>query len=257
MIPALVSAFTAAMLLASPVPLLAQEMIVSAAISMKEAMEGIGRQFQGAHPGVVLRYNFGGSGELQRQIEAGAPADVFISASEAQMEALARQGLILVASRSNFARNIVTVLVPLDSRPDLRRAADLRRPEVRRIALGNPKTVPAGQYAEQSLRSLGLWETVRPKVVYAENVRQVVEYVARGEVDAGFAYVTDLAVRRDAVREAFRPPEDSHQPITYPAAVVAASRAPRLAEAFVAFLSSPAAQAILSRLGFLPPGARP
>ena len=242
----------ALMLLAAPASGSGQELIISAAISMKEAVETVGRQFQDAHPGVVLRYNFGGSGELQRQIEAGAPADVFISAGESQMDGLERQGLILPRSRRDFARNVLTVIVPADSRADLWRMDDLRLPAIRRIALGNPKTVPAGQYAEESLRALGLWSAVGPKLVYAENVRQVVEYVARGEADAGFAYVTDVTARRDGVREAFRPAEDTHQPIRYPVAVVAGSRSRQAAEAFVAFLAGRSGQAILSRLGFLP-----
>jgi len=231
-----------------------QELTLSVAISMKEAVEAVGRAFTRTRPGVTLHYNFGASGDLQKQIEAGAPIDLFISAGQAQMDALEKLGLIVAGTRRVFARNVLAVVVPADARLDLSAPADLLRPQVRRVVLGNPKTVPVGQYAEESLRALGLWEALRPKLVFAENVRQALEYVARGEVDAGFVYTTDAAVRAARVKEAFRPPQDSYRPVLYPAAVVAASRQPRLAGAFVDLLAGPEGQAVLARLGFQPPG---
>ena len=134
----------------------AQEILLSVAISLKDAMEELGGQFQRTHPGVTLQYNFGASGDLQKQIEAGAPVDLFISAGQRQIDALEKQGLLRPGSRRVFARNVLTLIVPNDSRLDLQKPADLLRPEVRRVVIGNPKTVPAGQYAEESLRSLGL-----------------------------------------------------------------------------------------------------
>jgi molybdate transport system substrate-binding protein len=136
---------------------------------------------------------------------------------------------------------------------DLAKPADLAEARVARIVVGNPKTVPAGQYAEESLRALGLWDRVRAKLVFAENVRQALDYVARGEVDAGFVYTTDVAVRGGAVREAFRPAEDSYRPNVYPAAVVAATRQRALAQAFLERLGSAEGQAVLARFGFQPP----
>ncbi len=231
----------------------AQELTLSAAISMKEAVDEIGRQFVASRPGTTLSFNFGSSGELQKQIEAGAPVDVFISAASRQMDELQQKGLVLPATRRNFARNVLVVIKPADSTIDLARSADLLDPRVRRVAIGNPKTVPVGQYTEESLRSAGLWERIQPKLVFAENVRQALEYVARGEVDAGFVYTTDFAVRTERVREAFRPGEDTYRPVIYPAAVVKASRQPALAQAFVDALVSGDAQAVLRRLGFQPP----
>ncbi len=114
------------------------------------------------------------------------------------------------------------------------------------------RTVPVGEYAEESLRTFGLWERLQPRLVPAENVRQVLEYVARGEVDAGFVYATDVGVRPDGVREAFRVPEDSYRPVLYPAAVVAGTRVRPLAAAFVDLLAGPEGQAVLGRFGFLP-----
>ncbi len=233
-----------------PAAACAQELTLSVAISMKEAMEEVGRRFAQSRSGVRLHFNFGGSGELQKQIEAGAPVDVFVSAADRQVDELDRKGLILRESRRTFARNALVAVVPTDTRLTIARAADLAQSQIQRIAIGNPKTVPAGQYAEESLRTLGLWEALRGKLVFGENVRQVLEYVARGEVDTGFVYVTDVTARPGAVREAFRPPQSSYAAVTCPAAVVAGSRYPALGEAFISLLLGPDGQAILARLGF-------
>src|SRR5688572_22669650 len=169
----------------------AQDVTLSVAVSLKGATEELGRRFMSSRPGVTLRYNFGASGDLQKQIEAGAPIDVFLSAAQRQMDELERQNLIVSATRRAFARNVLTVIKPADSRIDIAKPADLLDARVRRIVIGSPKTVPAGQYAEESLRALGLWDRLEPKLVFAENVRQALDYVARGEVDAGFVYTTD------------------------------------------------------------------
>jgi molybdate transport system substrate-binding protein len=232
-----------------------RELTLSVAISMKDAVEELGKRFTQARPGVIVRYNFGSSGELQKQIEAGAPVDLFISAAQRQMDELQTKGLILPASRRVFARNVLVAVKPADSSIDLTKPTDLLDARIRHIVIGNPRTVPVGQYAEESLRTLGLWERVQPKLVFAENVRQALDYVARGEVDAGFVYTTDVAVRRERVKEAFRPGEDTYRPITYPVAVVKDSRHAALALEFVDLLVSAEGQAVLGRLGFQPPPA--
>jgi molybdate transport system substrate-binding protein len=234
----------------------AQEVIFSAAISMKDAVEELGRTFAGSRPGLILRYNVGSSGELQKQIEAAAPVDLFISAAQRQMDELQQKNLILVGSRRNFARNVLTVIKPSQSKLDLSKPADLLDPRVSKIAVGNPKTVPVGQYSEESLRALGLWDRLQPKLVFAENVRQVLDYVARGEVDAGFVYTTDAAIRRDHVVEAFRPAEDTYRPVIYPVAIVAASKHQAVAQGFIDLLVGKEGQSVLVRFGFLPPPAR-
>jgi molybdate transport system substrate-binding protein len=243
----------AAIVLGSGLEAAAQELTLSVAISMKEAVEELGRGFMHARPGVTLRYNFGSSGELQKQIEAGAPVDVFISAAQRQMDELQQKGLIVPATRRVFARNVLTVVKPVDSRLDLSKPGDLLDPRVRRIVIGNPRTVPVGQYSEESLRTLGLWERLSPKLVFAENVRQALDYVSRGEVDAGFVYTTDVVTRATRVNEAFRPGEDTYRPIVYPAAVVRDSRHGPVARAFVELLVSAEGRAVLTRLGFQPP----
>jgi molybdate transport system substrate-binding protein len=246
-------AVLALIVLCLPAPARAQEMTFSVAISMKEAIETLGRQFMQSRPGATLRYNFGSSGELSKQIEAGAPVDLFISAAQRQMDELQQKGLIDAATRRVFARNVLVVIKPAGSTLDISKPADLAGPKVQRIAIGNPKTVPVGQYTEESLKSVGLWDQLQPRLVLAENVRQTLDYVARGEVEAGFVYATDTAVRSSQVVEAFRPAEDTYRPVTYPAAVVKASKQAALAQAFIDLLVSPDGQAALARLGFQPP----
>jgi molybdate transport system substrate-binding protein len=245
-------------ILLAPVPASAQELVLSAAISMKDAVEEIGRIFALSRPGTVLRYNLGSSGDLQKQIEAGAPVDLFISAAQRQMDELEKAKLIVASSRRVFARNVLLVIKPADSRIDIARPDDLLAARVRRIVIGNPKTVPVGQYSEESLRAQGLWERIQPKLVFAENVRQALDYVVRGEADAGFVYTTDAATRAAHVKEAFKPAEDTYRPVVYPAAVVAASRQRAPAQAFIDLLLSRDGQAVLARHGFQPPppGAR-
>jgi molybdate transport system substrate-binding protein len=241
------------LVLVMAVPARAQEVTLSVAISMREAVQELGRSFSASRPGLTLRYNFGASGDLQKQIEAGAPVDLFISAAQRQMDELEKQRLIVATSRRVFARNVLVAVKPSDSRVDVSKPADLLGARVTRIALGQPKTVPAGQYAEESLRALGLWDRLQPKLVFAENVRQVLDYVARGEVEAGFVYTTDAAVRASEVKEAFRAPEDTYRPVLYPAAVVVGAKQPVIAQAFLDLLVSRDGQAVLAKHGFQPP----
>jgi molybdate transport system substrate-binding protein len=234
------------------VPVNAEELTVSVAISLKDVVRDLGRAFAARRPDAQLRYNVGGSGELAHQIAGGAPVDVFVSAGERQMDALSRAGLLLPDTRHVLARNALVVIVSADSRLALRDPADLSAPRVGRIALGNPRTVPAGEYAERSLRALGLWEPLRPRLVFAENVRQVLEYVGRGEVGAGFVYGTDVAAGRGRVSEAFRIAPEVSGVVVYAMAVIAGARHAATARAFVDWLTGPEAQAVLMRHGFLP-----
>jgi molybdate transport system substrate-binding protein len=248
-------ALGALLLLPAVSPAQAQEVTLSVAISMKDAVEELGRGFMASRRGVTLRYNFGSSGELQKQIEGGAPIDLFISAAERQMDELVKKGLVVSPSRRVFARNVLTVVKPADSTIDISKPADLLDARVTKIVVGNPKTVPAGQYSEESLKALGIWDRLQPKLVFSENVRQALDYVARGEVDAGFVYTTDAATRAQRVKEAFRPAEDTYRPVVYPVAVVAGAKQAALAQAFLDLLVSRDGQATLARFGFQPPPA--
>jgi molybdate transport system substrate-binding protein len=230
----------------------AQDLTVSAAISLKDALGDIASAFEAANPGTDVSLNLGASGDLQRQIEAGAPVDVYVSAASSNMDVLSSRGGIDPRTRRDVACNKLVVIIPAHAATPPATLEDLGT--VEHIALGNPKTVPAGQYAREALESAGLWVRLEPKYVFAENVRQALDYVARGEAEAGFVYVTDAGVVADQVRVAFAVDPTSYQPIVYPAAVVAGSRQRDLARKFVEFLSSPAAAAALEKQGFtLPP----
>ncbi len=233
----------------------AQDLTVSAAVSLKDALAEIAPAFEAANPGVKVNLNLGASGDLHRQIEAGAPVDVFLSAAASNMDMLSSRGGIDPRTRRDIACNELVVIAPADaaSAPTTLEGLDA----VDHIAIGNPKTVPAGQYAREALEAAGVWARLQPKYVFTENVRQALEYVARGEAEAGFVYVTDANVVADEVHVAFRVDPASYGPIVYPAAAVVGSRERDLARKFVGFLTSPAATAALVKQGFtLPPCSR-
>jgi molybdate transport system substrate-binding protein len=235
-------------LAALPLLCSAEQLTVSAAASLADAFREIGVRFEAARPGVTLRFNVAASGVLVQQIVQGAPVDVFASADAESIERGVQQQVLDAATRRDFARNALVLIVPAQDAPAVTALEDLRRPEVRRIALGQPATVPVGRYAKQALDAAGLWAAVQPRLVFGQNARQVLDYVARGEADAGFVYRTDAASAKDKVRVMLA--VGGHAPVTYPAAVVRDSRHAALARAFVAFLTMPEAQAILARHGF-------
>ncbi|MGC9003220.1 MAG: molybdate ABC transporter substrate-binding protein [bacterium] len=223
---------------------------VSAAISLKDSFQEIGKLFEKKHKGVKVFFNFGASGTLQAQIEGGAPVDVFASAAPKQMDALEKKGLVVEGTRRNFAGNVLVLIVPSKSKLPIKSFADLEKPFVKRIAIGDPKTVPAGQYSEEVLENLRLWDKLKEKFVYAENVRQVLDYVARNEVDAGLVYLTDAFIRRKQVKIVGEAPKGSCKPVVYPIAVVKTSQNVPLAKDFVALVLSPEGQKILKKYGF-------
>lgn len=228
----------------------AMEITVSAAISLKNTFEEIGKIFEEKHPRTKVRFNFGASGDLARQIEAGAPVDVFASAAQKDMDDIDKKGLITSGTRMNFAGNSVVLVKPGMSQIRLELFEDLRKPEVKKIVIGNPKSVPAGRYAEEVLKYLNLWEAVRDKLVLAEHVRQALDYVARNEVDAAMVYSTDAMIRPREVRIVTKAPDRSHQPIVYPIGIVKGSKNQSLAKEFVAFVLSPEGKNLLKKYGF-------
>ncbi len=222
---------------------------VSAAISLKDAFNEIGELYR-SKTGKGINFNFGASGALQQQIETGAPVDVFASAAQRQMDELADKNLIDAATRRDFARNTLVLIVPKHSTLNLTAFSDLNRPEAMKIAVGNPKTVPAGQYTEQVFEKTGLNPTLKPKIIFAEHVRQVLDYVVRGETDAGVVYATDALVAGETIRVAATAPDDAHDPILYPIALVKDGRQKRTALAFVDVVLSDEGQNILQKYGF-------
>ncbi len=227
------------------------EIVVSAAASLQNAYGEIAHRYE-ERTGVKVVLNFAASGELQKQIEFGAPADVFASAGEREMDALAARGLIDDPSRQNFAANVLVLVVPASSISSLQSFSDLASASVKRISIGNPQTVPAGHYARQALEATGLWDKVHARLIFAENVRQVLEYAAHGEVDAGLVYSTDVAVAHGRVKVIARAPEGTYGPIRYPIAVIKSTHHVEAAQEFVQFVLSPAGQDILKQYGFIP-----
>lgn len=229
----------------------AGELIVSAAASLTNAFAEIGSAFEAAHPGTKVRFNFAASGGLLQQIAQGAPVDVFASADAETMDQAERRQLVGRASRADFAANTLVVVVPRDAAAAPKSLADLTAPGVHRIAIGVPASVPVGRYAKDALEKARLWSVLEAKTIGAQSVRQALDYVARGEVDAGFVYATDAALMPDKVRLAFIVPIAT--PVRYPIAAVAASAHAAEAMEFIAFVRSPAGQATLRRHGFAPP----
>lgn len=226
-----------------------ENLTISAAISLKDAFDEIGNAYY-AKTKTKIDFNFGASGVLQQQIETGAPVDIFASAGEKQMDALAKTDLIDAATRRDFARNTLILIVPINSKLNINSFADLMNPEVQKIAVGNPKTVPAGQYAEESLRKMNLQNALQPKLIQAENVRQVLDYVMRGETDAGIVYATDALTAKEIVRVVAMAEESSHAPILYPIAVIKNTRQKQAAQDFVNFIVSAEGQTILRKYCF-------
>jgi molybdate transport system substrate-binding protein len=225
------------------------DLTVSAAISMKPALDELQRDYTGANPGVTVESNYGASGTLQLQIEQGAPVDVYISASPKQMDDLQAKGLLLEETRKNLLRNEIVLVVPKDSSSRISSFQDLARPDVKPIALGEPTTVPAGAYAKEVLIYLGIYSVVKPKALLAKDVRQVLTYVETGNVEAGIVYSTDAA-SSSKVKVVATAPEQSHAPAIYPVAVIKTSKDPAAARAFEDFLLGAQARAVFQRYGF-------
>jgi len=226
----------------------AAELTVSAAASLTNAFRELGPVFEAQHPGTTVVFNFAASDALLAQIVKGAPVDVFASADPDTMDKAEAQHLIVPGTRRNFVANALVMIVPADSALGLTGPADLARPGVRRVAIGNPASVPAGRYTKGALEAARLWAGVEPKAVLAQSVRQALDYVARGEVEAGFVYATDAAVMSEKVRIVATVP--TAVPITYPVAAVAGGPGGGAARHFLEFLATPAARAVLARHGF-------
>lgn len=226
----------------------AQQITVSTAASLTDAFKEIGPKFEASQPGATVRFNFAASGVLLQQIAQGAPVDVFASADQDTMDRAAAQKLIEPASRKIFATNTLVLVEPGQDGPSLKSLQDLTGAAVRRIAIGKPATVPAGRYTQQTLTSAKLWTVLEPKFVQADSVRQVLDYVGRGEVEAGFVYRTDAMLFGDKVKIVLAPP--GHTPVSYPVAVVSDSAHKAVAQNFVNFLSTDAAQQVLAKYGF-------
>jgi molybdate transport system substrate-binding protein len=224
------------------------ELVISAAASLKDVTEELAEAYKKEASYAKLTFSYGGSGALQIQIEEGAPSDIFISAASRQMNNLAGKGLIFGESK-NLLVNKVTLIVPADSRAGIESFADAATDKVKMIALGDPATVPAGQYAQEIFSGLGIADAVNKKANLASDVRQVLTWVELGEADCGVVYMTD-AITTDKVKAVAVAEDGSHTPVIYPVGIIESSSKKEEAQKFVDFLFSHNAKLIFEKYGF-------
>ncbi len=220
---------------------------IAAAASLKDATEDIKAAYEKQHQNVTLTFNLASSGTLQKQIEEGAPADLFISAGKPQMDALEQKGLLIDDSRKDLLGNELVLIAGKDS--ELTGFEGLTGAGVGKISIGTPETVPAGQYAKEALTSMELWDQIQPKLVLAKDVRQVLTYVETGNVDAGLVYRSDAAVGKD-IKVVASAPADSHKPVVYPVALIKDTKNQKDTEDFANYLFGDEAAKIFDKYGF-------
>ena len=228
------------------------ELTVSAAASLKSVLTSTAPAFEKAN-GVKLVYNFGASGQLVKQIEGGAPVDVFLSASPAAVATLSAEGLASAEESVTFAGNTLTILVPKGNPADINGPDDLKK--AAKLTTGDPTVAPHGQKAQEWLAAIGQWDALEPKFVFAANAAQTDDYIARGEVDAGIGFASD-AKSRDDIEIAYEVPDGVIKPIKYVGVPVASSKQQSLANAYLTYLLSPEMQQAFVDAGFKPAPAK-
>lgn len=234
--------------LALPVAAWSQQITVSAAASLTDAFKELAPKFEASKPGATVRFNFAASGVLLQQISQGAPVDVFASADQVTMDRADAQKLVEPGSRKNFVTNSLVLIEPVQGGVGVQGLQDLSGAAVKKIAIGKTATVPVGRYTKEVLDAANLWTTLEPKFVQADSVRQVLDYVSRGEVEAGFVYRTDAALMGEKVKVVASP--QGATPVSYPIAVIAESKHKAVAADFIAYVNSEAGQQVLGRYGF-------
>jgi molybdate transport system substrate-binding protein len=222
---------------------------VFAAASLSDALKEIGASYQTVAKEAMV-FNFAASSLLARQIEAGAPADLFFSADEATMDALARNGLIRQGTRHSLLSNTLVVIVARDPTPSIQRIEDLASDKVRTLALAEPNTVPAGIYAREYLKKKKLWSVLQPRIVPTENVRGALAAVEAGNADAAIVYKTDASIARN-VKVAFEIPAGESPAISYSIALLKETKNGEAGQRFLDYLASTRARAIFRRFGFI------
>ena len=225
------------------------ELLISAAASMTDVLEELAETYKKVDPSTKLTFTFGSSGALQTQIEEGAPADIFMSAAQKQMTALEEKDIIVKESKKTLLVNKIVLIAPKDSTLAIASFEDLTKDEIKKIALGEPAGVPVGQYSEEIFTTLGILDQIKAKAVYGSDVRTVLTWVESGEVDCGVVYATD-ASSTDQVKVITEAPEGSHKEVTYPVAVIKASKNVEKAQEFLDYLSTEAAVKIFEKYGF-------
>jgi molybdate transport system substrate-binding protein len=227
------------------------ELVVSAAASLTDSLRQLQTNWEAKHPDVKLRFNFGASGVLQQQIEQGAPADLFISAAAKNMQALVDKGLIDKTRQTILLKNELVLIVPKTKEEPVKQLADLAKPETKRIAVGEPESVPAGGYAKEALTNAGLWDALQAKLVFCKDVRQVLTYVESGNADAGFVYRTDALTSKQVT--AAQPMDAKlYTPVEYPIGVVKATSHAKEAQELYDYLKTKEASDVFAGFGFTP-----
>ncbi|MGL5877136.1 MAG: molybdate ABC transporter substrate-binding protein, partial [Xenococcaceae cyanobacterium] len=236
----------------NPSPVVAQAnatLLVSAAASLQDALKEVQPIFQQAQPQLKVNYNFGASGALQQQIEQGAPADIFFSAATKQMNALQDKNLILPDTRRDLLTNRLVLIVSNTSSLKIGDFKQLTDTNIKRIAVGEFRSVPVGQYSEELFKKLDILEQVKSKLVFGNNVRNVLSAVESGNADAGIVYTTDAKLS-DKVRVIATASDNLHSPIVYPIAIIGNSKNPDAAKEYIRFLTDKQARAIFEKYGF-------
>lgn len=228
------------------------ELTVSAAASLTDALGEIEKAFEAEHSDIRLTFNFGSSGALQQQIEQGAPADLIMSAAAKNMRALVDKGLVEEDKQTNLLNNSLVVVVPADGGAVVSLLSDLEKPEVKKVAVGIPESVPAGKYAQEALTNAKLWDALQGKTVQGKDVRQVLQYVETGNADAGFVYKTD-ALTADKAKVAFEVDPTTYSAIEYPVGIVKATKHGEEADEFYRYLQSQEALDVFIKYGFTVP----
>lgn len=223
------------------------ELNISAAASLKEAMGEIQTEYQKTKPNVTLTFNFGASGSLQQQIEQGAPCDIFISAGQSQMKALDEKSLLLENTKKDLVTNDLVLVGPKDT--TITGLSDLNTDKVKKIAVGEPKSVPAGKYADEVFQNLGIKDAISSKLVFAKDVKEVLAWSTSGNADVGFAYKSD-ALSSDNAKIIETVPEDKHSPIKYPIGILKATKNADAAKAFEDFLFSDTSKKVFEKYGY-------
>lgn len=223
------------------------ELSLLAAASLTDAVKEIQKDYENRYPHIKLVPSFASSGKLQKQIEQGVPADLFLSAGGKEMDSLVNQGVIAADGHQDLLQNKLVLIIPAKGKKKVKGFRDLT--QVEKVALGQPDTVPAGAYSKQALQYMKLWEQLRSKLVFTGDVRQVLTYVESGNVDAGFVYETD-AKTSDQVSVVATANPNTHKPIIYPLGVVKASQHPKEARRLYDYLQGKEAQAVFEKYGF-------
>ena len=226
----------------------ADDIIVSAAASLTQALTAVTKAFEAEQDSVKVTLNFAASGALLQQMESGAPVDVFLSANQSFMNKAAEKNLIRVATRKDFVKNNLVLAVPNEAAGKITTLADVTKKEIERVSIGHPDSVPAGRYAKQALIAANIWDAIQEKLIYGNSVRQVLDYLMRGEVDAGLVYSTDAKLAEEKVTVVEK--VATSDPIVYCLAVTASTAKEKTAQSFVDFVLSSKGQDVLAGFGF-------